>query len=268
MSALRQIIVRYPITSFVVAAYAFSWWSVPFADGAIIPHGPFLAAVLILALTRGRPGLNDMFRRMTSWKGGWIWLVIAPGLVVFYLLVAFGLNLALGGMVSDTEHLNSFLPTLLTLVLLGGWWEEPGWTGFALPLLQNRYSGRPFGLLQASLVLGLIRAGWHLPLMVSGAIPWYDVVFFSMAFQFLITWLFNRTGGSVLIPMLFHLTSNVVGGGIMVPLFTGNDHDRFYVLFIVIAWLLALALTRSRRWSMGYREWGAVSGEAGRAPTP
>jgi lipid-A-disaccharide synthase-like uncharacterized protein len=87
--------------------------------------------------------------------------------------------------------------------------------------------------------------------MVSGAIPWYDVLFFSMAFQFIITWLFNRTGGSVLIPMLFHLTSNVVGGGIMVPLFTGTDHDRFYVLFIAMAWLPALALNWPGRWSMG-----------------
>jgi hypothetical protein len=87
--------------------------------------------------------------------------------------------------------------------------------------------------------------------MISGAIPWFDVVFFSMAFQFLITWLFNRTRGSVLIPMLFHLTSNVVGGAIMVPLFTGTDHDRFYVLFVVMAWILALALNWPGRWGMG-----------------
>jgi lipid-A-disaccharide synthase-like uncharacterized protein len=90
--------------------------------------------------------------------------------------------------------------------------------------------------------MGLIRAGWHLPLMVSGAIPWFDVLFFSMAFQFLISWLFNRTGESVLIPMLFHLTSNVVGGGIVLPLFTGIDHDRYYLLFVIVAWLPALVL--------------------------
>jgi hypothetical protein len=87
--------------------------------------------------------------------------------------------------------------------------------------------------------------------MISGAIPWYDVVFFSIAFQFLISWLFNRTGGSVLIVMLFHLTSNVIGGGIMVPLFSGADHARYYVLFIAIAWLMAVPLAWRNKWSMG-----------------
>ncbi len=251
MSALRSTATKYPLICFVVAAYALSWWSIPFAAGGIIPQGPFLAALLVLGLTRGRAGIRELFRRMTSWQGGWIWLLIAPGLVLLYLLPAFGLNLALGGTVSDTEHIGSLGPTILMLILLGGWWEEPGWTGFALPLLQDRRSGRPFGLLQASLIVGLIRAGWHLPLVISGAIPWFDALLFSIAFQFLITWLFNRTGGSVLIPMLFHLTSNVVGGAIVVPLFSGMDQDRFYILFVVIAWIPALLLNWRGRWSMG-----------------
>lgn len=99
--------------------------------------------------------------------------------------------------------------------------------------------------------MGAIRAVWHLPLMISGAIPWYDVVFFAMAFQFLISWLYNRTSGSLPVVMLFHLTSNVVGGAVVVPLFSGADHARFYVLFIAAAWLLALLLNWPGRWSMG-----------------
>ena len=183
-----------------------------------------------------------------------MWLLFAPGLVILYLALAFAVNLLLGGTISQTSHLSSFGPTLLSLILLGGMWEEPGWTGFALPLLQDRNASRPFGLLKASLTMGFIRAGWHLPLMVSGAVPWFDVVFLSMAIQFLISWLHNRSGGSVLPPMLLHLTSNVVGGGIMISLFSGSDRDRYYVLFIAIAWLLALALNLPRRWSMGRRE--------------
>jgi hypothetical protein len=133
-------------------------------------------------------------------------------------------------------------------------WEEPGWTGYALPMLQARYARQPYSQLNASLLMGFIRAGWHLPLVISGAIPWYDALFFSMAFQFLITWLFNRTQGGVLIVMLFHLTSNVVGGGIMVPLFTGADQARYYLLFIVMAWLLAIPLAWPNKWSMGQRD--------------
>jgi hypothetical protein len=251
MNVLRKIVNNYPLTVFFIAAYLLSWWSIPFADGGIIPHGPFLAAVIVLALTKGTAGLGELFRRMTSWPGGWYWFLIGPGLVIAYLLLAFVLNLLLGATISDTAHLRSFAPTLLGLLLLGGVWEEPGWTGYALPMLQERYSNQPFGQLKATLLMGVFRAGWHLPLMISGAIPWYDVVFFSIAFQFLISWLFNRTGGNVLIVMLFHLTSNVIGGGIMVPLFSGADHARYYVLFIAIAWLMAVPLAWRNKWSMG-----------------
>ena len=89
--------------------------------------------------------------------------------------------------------------------------------------------------------------GKHNPLL------WYDVLFFSFAFQFLITWLFNRTGGSVLPPMLFHLTSNVVGGALIIPMFVGADFEHYYVLFIACACLLAIVLNAPRGWAMGRR---------------
>jgi uncharacterized protein len=253
MSSLRKFVNDHPFLVFVIVAYALSWWSIPFANGGILPHGPFLAAVIVLALTTGRAGLGQLFRRIVFWRGGWHWLLIGPGLVIAYLLLAFGLNLLLGATITNTAHLETFSQSLLMLVLLGGVWEEPGWTGYALPLLQARFAHQPFSQLKASLLMGFIRAGWHLPLVISGAIPWYDAVFFSMAFQFLITWLFNRTQGGVLVVMLFHLTSNVVGGGIMIPLFFGADQTRYYLLFIAMAWLLALPLAWQNTWTMGKR---------------
>ena len=58
METLRRTARNYPLTCFVVAAYALSWWSAPFADGAIIPYGPFVAAVLVLAL-----GLTSLYSK-------------------------------------------------------------------------------------------------------------------------------------------------------------------------------------------------------------
>jgi uncharacterized protein len=251
MGTVRNSMASHPLVWFVPLAYALSWWSIPFADGGILPYGPFLAAVIILSLTKGRSGLKALFRRMVTWQGGLIWLLIAPGLVVGYLALAFMLNLLAGGEVSSVSHLTSFGPTVLTLIFLGGLWEEPGWTGFALPILQDKNLNHRFGFLRVNLTMGLVRAGWHLPLVISGSIAWYDAVFFSLAFQLLISWLFNKTGGSVFIPMLFHLTSNVVGGGIMLPLFAGADHDRYYMLLVICAWIFAALLNRPRRRSRG-----------------
>lgn len=253
MGTIRRTVTRHPLSAFVILAYALSWWSVPFAGGGILPYGPFLAAIVVVVLTQGGAGLRKWFRTITAWRCRWYWLFVGPGLVVAYLALALGFAWLLGGTITSTAHLDAFPATLLGLLLLGGLWEEPGWTGYALPLLQDRYADRPLGLLQASLYLGAIRALWHLPLALYGTIPWYDVVFFAMAFQFLISWLYNRSSGSVPVVMLFHLTSNVVGGAVLVPLFSGTDHTRFYVLFIATAWVLALLLNRPKRWSMGRR---------------
>jgi hypothetical protein len=174
--------------------------------------------------------------------------------VISYLLVALALNLLLGATVTNSSRLLSFgimAPVVVELLLLGGVWEEPGWSGYGLPKLQAHFAGRPHGLLKASLVMGTLRSVWHIPLAIYGHIPWFDVLLLSFALQFIISWLYNSTRGSVLIIMLFHLTSNIMGGGVLVPLFTGVDHTQYYVCFVGMACVTALLLARANKWSMG-----------------
>ena len=76
--------------------------------------------------------------------------------------------------------------------------EEPGFRGYALPLLQ---ASRP-PLLSAA-ILGLLVTLWHLPLVLfSGLSPIGLPTTFAITFLYV--WLFNRTGGSVLLTLLFH----------------------------------------------------------------
>ena len=82
--------------------------------------------------------------------------------------------------------------------------EEPGWRGFALPRLQSRYSP-----LAATTILALLVAGWHLPLffleegglqppaLVGGLVT-------TIAVTYWYTWLFNRTGGSLIMVVMAH----------------------------------------------------------------
>jgi uncharacterized protein len=89
--------------------------------------------------------------------------------------------------------------------------EEPGWRGFALPRLQ----GSDRSPLLASLILGLLVACWHLPLWVLpqfGASP-IDILsdfLGTVAVTLWYTWLFNHTGGSVLMTIVAHATEGTV----------------------------------------------------------
>src|SRR5690625_7820389 len=77
-------------------------------------------------------------------------------------------------------------------------------------LFRSRY-----GPLLGTSVLGVLWAGWHLPLFLTS--PWGDdtgvsglAVFtvFCVAVSVVITWVFNNTGGSVPLVMLLHASIN------------------------------------------------------------
>ena len=241
MNTILSFVKRHSMVTFVAITYLLSWWSAPFTDGRIIPYGPALAALIVLAITAGRRGLGDLWRRMTHWRVAWYWYVIGPGIIAGYLSGAFALNTLLGATVTNVPQPPA-MGTLITLLLLGGLWEEPGWSGYALPKLQERFANRSNGALLAALIVGVIRAIWHLPLFIYGHIPWFDVAVFSIAFQLIIAWLFNRSGGSVLIVMWFHLASNIFGSVIGSPIFAGTEWTNYYALFVTLASLIALGI--------------------------
>jgi len=87
--------------------------------------------------------------------------------------------------------------------------EEVGWRGFALPRLQTRYSP-----LVASIIIGFFWALWHLPWWRAelGSFTskyWLFVSGTTFASSFILTWLYNRTGGSILAVGLMHVSSNL-----------------------------------------------------------
>jgi hypothetical protein len=239
MNTLNVFLKRYAIVLFFPLAYLLSWWSVlvPQAHGGILPHGPAFAALILIALTEGRAGLSAWWKRITNWRVNWIWYLAAPAILIAFHFGGGLINLLLGATLQPIE-LATLWPSVILLLFLGGQWEEPGWTAYALPKLQEIFAGRP---LLASAILSVLRATWHLPLMVSGAIPWYDVVFLSIAFQFMISWLYNRTNGSAWIVILFHFTSNILGV-VTHQLFTGTDWTRHYILFIAVAFVSTAVL--------------------------
>ena len=238
MSRISALVRRHPLPTFFILAYALSWWAwILYALGLfgnpIASFGPFLAAIVVLALTEGKVGLLGLFRRMIRWRVAPIWYAVALLLPVVLTSIATVLNVALGAQPPSTAQLGAWpgiLPTFAVVLLIpgfGGAWEEPGWRGYAVPRLQRGRSA-----LVASLILAVLIAGWHLPLMVAGQIAYSDVVLI-LAAVIVVNWIFNNARGSVLIVMLLHAANNAVSGSFFSPMFGGADSVRQ-------SWLLAL----------------------------
>jgi membrane protease YdiL (CAAX protease family) len=201
---------RYPLTAFFVLACALSWWPWILYSASLLPNpivgfGPFLAALVVLAITEGKSGVMGLLRRMVRWRVRIQWYAAALLLPIVVTLAAAALNVFLLGAqrtssAADLGGWSSLLQTFFLWLLipgLAGTWEEPGFRGYALPRLQFRYTA-----LIASLILGVLWAFWHLPFVVTGEDTWIDAILFTIEWSIVYTWLFNNAKGSVLIVML------------------------------------------------------------------
>lgn len=230
---------KYELPLFLLLTYTLSWWSAPLMNGQIIPHGPAFAALIVLALSGGRQGLGAWWRRLTHWRVPAIWYLAGPVVILSYHIVGLVTTLLLGAEFVSPPGMS--LGIFLELLFLGGLWEEPGWSGYLLPKMKQRFENHPNALLIAALITGIFRSLWHLPLFIYGHIPWFDIFIFSFAFQIIIAWIFYRSGGSVPVTMLFHFVSNLMGA-FTVRMFTGTDHTLYTAMFMFAATLFALAL--------------------------
>jgi membrane protease YdiL (CAAX protease family) len=228
---LVSLIRRYPLITFFVLAYALSWWpwilySFDLLPNPIVGFGPFLAALVVLALTEGKSGVGRLVRRMVRWRVGLRWYAVALLLPILVTLTAAALNVFLLGAqptssVAELGGWSTFLQTFFLWLLipgLAGTWEEPGFRGYALPRLQVGRSA-----LLASLILGVLWAFWHLPFVATGEDIWVDAFLFPIIWSPVYAWLFNNASGSVLIVMLFHNMNNTFSSGFVGQMFSGAD---------------------------------------------
>src|SRR5688500_10941734 len=240
---------RYPLTAFFVLAYALSWWPWILYSAGLVPNpivgvGPFLAALVVLAMTEGKTGGMERLQRMVRWRVGLQWYAVALLLPIVVTLAAAALNIFLLGAqrtstAADLGGWSTLLQTFLLWLLipgLAGTWEVPGFRGYALPRLQFRYSA-----LIASLVLGVLLAFLHLPFVVTGEDIWIDAILFTIEWSIVYTWLFNNAKGSVLIVMLFHNMNNTFSGFVG-QMFSGADSVNQAWLRLALWGVVAIAL--------------------------
>ena len=99
MNRSRQLFTRYRFPLFFLLAYLLSWWLLPVSREGMLPHGPAFAALIVIALTAGRPGLREFRARVTNFRGGW-WYLAGPAILAGGLGIAFVVNVLLGASVS------------------------------------------------------------------------------------------------------------------------------------------------------------------------
>ena len=225
MSRLSGVVKRHPIVTFFVLTYVLAWAiesplvfltnSVTDTQDLVLTilasNVPSVMAIVLTAVVFGRGALRKLLGQLLIWRVNPIW----------YLVVFLGPAALAGGVVA----LNALLggPALsLGMPLIGAaiflafhifpgsaLGEEIGWRGYVLPRLQARMSA-----LSASLILAPTWAVWHLPLWLQGK-PFQTPTLYAgfvvsaFALSVILTWVYNSTGGSLLMVVLLHATVNL-----------------------------------------------------------
>ena len=219
---------------FFALAYALSWsWAFPLAAAHLVVlrgegwpthypalFGPAIAAVVVTAWTMGRPGVRDLLARMARWRVRPRWWLAALSPAAFLGLALIAMAVA-GRAVPTPAEFGRFsgipaigLAGVLLLIVLGAVGEETGWRGYALPQLQRRFSP-----LTSSLIIAVLWFGWHLPQFFviatyrdSSPVQYVGMFVGLTCGAVILTWLYNRSGGSILLVAVWHGLYNLVSG--------------------------------------------------------
>lgn len=193
---------------------------------------PAFAAIAIVAYCGGIQGLRAFLSRLLLWRCPAAWYAY---LFIGFPLVFFAGSAVKGNLLTDPFPFDGVAPMLaaMAFMFILGPIEEFGWRGVALPLLQRKFA--PFW---AGLILGLIWSTWHLPAFFLSGTPqsaWGFMPFFvgSVCLSVILTPMFNASGGSILLAMIYHFQANN-------PLWPDAQPYDTYVLVavaVLVVWL-------------------------------
>jgi uncharacterized protein len=238
-SGFRAFVRRRELVIFFALSYLIGWSMLPF--GTFLAFAPLLSALIVISVAEGLPGLAQLGRRLIRWRVNWIWYAAAIAVPLLVHSVAVALNTATGAPAPSFAPFMPWYTVPLAFALgmvnplEGRLGEEPGWRGFAQPRFQSMWSP-----LVSAALLGLLITGWHLPMVF---MPQFDLGFPDIAtttmVTFWYTWLFNRTGGSVLLTLIAHASEGSANIHAMWPV--AQYAERLSWLWL-LAWTLLVVI--------------------------
>ncbi len=222
---IKQIIIKYQIIIFFALTFIISWY--PWYTGGVgfKAAGPSIAGLIVVALAGGWRGIKEMLRRLGKWRVGITWWVVAFLGPLVITLCAIGIHILGGGETptflvwKQEPHMVIVLMLILLSPMGGAGGEEPfGWRGYAQARLQKKLG--QWGPLLTSFIIGIIWAVWHLPEFFNPnstqyGLGWVGLVLLiigEIANSIFMTWLYIKTGGSVLVAgVIWHLAIDTFG---------------------------------------------------------
>ncbi len=240
-------LISWLIATAVQIIYFREIYNIDITRGIVIISSLFaLLPALILSSAFSRtPGVRKQFSTLMKPGGPAIWylviFLIFPGIPIISMFIT---NITGGEAVFYLAE-RGFQGAAVFLILeftrgflmTGGINEESGWRGFALPRLQARYS-----VLASAAIVWFFWSLWHIPYDIGTGVPagWIieNRIVWCFVFSIIMTWLYNRTNGSILAPALFHPAMNAFGNQ-----FSLNPVNK--ILFLGLA---AFAIFYDKMW--------------------
>ena len=274
MTTITAFIKRHPVLTYFALTFAISWGGILMVIGPggilgtkevseeLMPFvylatllGPSVAGILLTGLVDGRVGFRELLSRLLRWRVGARWyavaLLTAPLLITATLFALSLTSPVFLPVIVTTDNKVSLLLTSIVMGLVVGFFEELGWTGFAVPRLRLRYGGLTTGL-----IVGLLWGAWHFPLFSgsvssSGALPpalYLSVLLFSFlpAYRVLMVWVYDRTG-SLLVAMLMHAPLAASQLILIPPAITGVQVVTYDLVFAAALWVFVAAVAVAQR---------------------
>jgi membrane protease YdiL (CAAX protease family) len=213
------------------------------AAGAL---GPTIAAVIVIWRWKGNDGLKELRQRCLKYSGVKLLLFSLMPIMVF--LFVFPVENMIGSFTlldmleGFTVEYGGYLWLVPIASLSYGVFEEVGWRGFLQPYLQRKYDP-----LRTTVILTPIWWLWHLPMFFYRWELWpYSIVYMPLLMfsgTLVFTWLLNKSGGSVLMTMIIHVSYDLISSH-----YTGVSTIVVSIIWIVIdVWILYRYISNLRK---------------------
>ncbi len=219
--------------------------------------GPSLAGMICVRIVKGKGGVGKLLSSLKLWRVKAVWYVISLLLVPCLHLLRFAIFSAAGKPLS-LDGVSGRLALGLIWPVFASLGEEFGWRGTALPEAQSR-----FGPVSASLLVGFLWGMWHLPTDYIG-VGHYGIIFIPyfflmgplllMPYSILMTWVYNRTKGSMLLIFLFHYSITFSAIVLSAQSMSMKESFSDAVLSAGLAWIAAAFVLIGTKGTLGKRQ--------------